>query len=58
MEARLTDHVWTLREVLLYRVQPRPQPQALYKDGEGKDHETGVGKVCPRGGEAGSTTLS
>ena len=23
----LTDHVWTLREVLLYRVPPWPQPQ-------------------------------
>jgi hypothetical protein len=44
MEAGLTDHVWTLREVLLYRVPPRPQPQALYKDGEGKNHETGWGR--------------
>ena len=29
MAAGLTDHVWTLREVLLYRVPPWPQPQAL-----------------------------
>jgi hypothetical protein len=29
MAARLTDRVWTLREVLLYRVPPWPQPQAL-----------------------------
>ena len=29
MVAGLTDHVWTLREVLLYRVPPWPQPQAL-----------------------------
>ena len=26
MAAGLTDHVWTLREVLLYRVPPWPQP--------------------------------
>jgi hypothetical protein len=25
----LTDHVWTLREVLLFRVPPWPQPQAV-----------------------------
>ena len=29
MAAGLTDHVWTLRAVLLYRVPPWPQPQAL-----------------------------
>jgi IS1 family transposase len=29
MAAGLTDHVWTLREVLLFRVPPWPQPQAL-----------------------------
>jgi len=28
MAAELTDHVWTLREVLLYRVPPWPQPYA------------------------------
>jgi hypothetical protein len=27
MAAGLTDHVWTLKEVLLYRVPPGPQPQ-------------------------------
>jgi hypothetical protein len=27
--ARLTDHVWSLKEVLLYRVPPWPQLQAL-----------------------------
>src|SRR6266446_2777582 len=26
MTAGLTDHVWTLREVLLFRVPPWPQP--------------------------------
>jgi hypothetical protein len=29
MAAGLTDHVWSLREVLLFRVPPWPQPQAL-----------------------------
>jgi IS1 family transposase len=29
MVAGLTDHVWTLKEVLLYRVPPWPQPQAV-----------------------------
>jgi IS1 family transposase len=29
MAAGLTNHVWTLREVLLFRVPPWPQPQAV-----------------------------
>src|SRR5262245_34225224 len=29
MAAGLTDHVWTLRDVLLFRVPPWPQPQAV-----------------------------
>jgi hypothetical protein len=29
MAAGLTDHVWTLREVLLFRVPPWPQPTEL-----------------------------
>ena len=29
MAAGLTDHVWSLREVLLYRVPPWPQPQRV-----------------------------
>ncbi len=29
MAAGLTDHDWTLREVLLFRVPPWPQPQGL-----------------------------
>ena len=29
MTAGLTDHVWTLRAVLLFRVPPSPQSQAL-----------------------------
>ena len=29
MAAGLTDHVWSLRAVLLYRVPPWPQPQTV-----------------------------
>jgi hypothetical protein len=29
MAAGLTDHIWTLKEVLLYRVLPWPQPQMV-----------------------------
>jgi len=29
MAAGLTDHVWTLREMLLFHVPPWPQPQVL-----------------------------
>jgi hypothetical protein len=29
LAARVTDHVWSLKEVLLFRVPPWPQPQAL-----------------------------
>jgi hypothetical protein len=29
MAAGLTDHVWSLREVLRYRVPPWPQPQSV-----------------------------
>ena len=29
MAAGLTDHVWTLREVLMFRVPPWPQPQTV-----------------------------
>ena len=29
MAAGLTDHVWSLREVLLFRVPPWPQPQTI-----------------------------
>jgi hypothetical protein len=29
MAAGLTDHVWTLREMFLFRVPLWPQPQAL-----------------------------
>ena len=29
MAAGLTDHVWSLREVLLFRVPPWPQPQTV-----------------------------
>jgi len=29
MAAGLTDHIWSLREVLRYRVPPWPQPQTV-----------------------------
>jgi hypothetical protein len=29
MAAGLTDHVWTLQEVLMFRVPPWPQPHAV-----------------------------
>jgi hypothetical protein len=29
MAVGVTDHLWSLKEVLLYRVPPWPQPQAL-----------------------------
>jgi hypothetical protein len=29
MAAGLTDHVWTLREALLFRVPPWPQPAGV-----------------------------
>jgi hypothetical protein len=29
MAAGLTDRVWTLREVSMFRVPPRPQPQMV-----------------------------
>ena len=29
MAAGLTEHVWTLREVLLFRVPPWPQPAGV-----------------------------
>jgi hypothetical protein len=29
MAAGLTDHVWTLKEMLLYRVPPWPQPAGV-----------------------------
>jgi hypothetical protein len=29
MAADLTDHVWSLKEILLYRVPPWPQPQTV-----------------------------
>ena len=40
MAAGLTDHVWTLREVLLFRVPPWPQPA-----GVGARRVVGSGKV-------------
>ena len=34
MAAGLTDRVWSLRKVLLFRVPPWPQPQELYAGAE------------------------
>lgn len=34
MAARLTEHVWTLREVMRCGVPPWPQPQALHGVGK------------------------
>ena len=36
MAAGLTDHVWTLREVLLFRVPPWPQPLPTNGHGSAK----------------------
>jgi hypothetical protein len=38
MATGLTEHVWTLREVLRFRVPPWPQPQSVYAVGKGEDH--------------------
>jgi hypothetical protein len=40
MAAGLTDHVWTLQEVLLYCVRPWPQPAMESEVGERGDHDT------------------
>src|SRR4029434_6492148 len=37
--AGLTDHVWSLRAVLLYRVPPWPQPQTVEATVPGDEHE-------------------
>jgi hypothetical protein len=37
MAAGLTNHIWSLREVLLYRVPPWPQPQVRQRAGEAYD---------------------
>lgn len=39
MAAGLTDHVWTLREVLFYRVPPWPQSHAVSKVDEEDAHD-------------------
>jgi hypothetical protein len=39
MAAGLTDHVWSLKEVLLYRVLPWPQPQTIPVGVENPDVE-------------------
>jgi hypothetical protein len=43
MAAGLADHVWTLREVLLFRVPPWPQPAGVEANsGGGKQPEEGA----------------
>ena len=43
MAAGLADHVWTLREVLLFRVPPWPQPAGVEAtSGGGKQPEEGA----------------
>ena len=49
MAAGLTDHVWTLREVLLFRVPPWPQPQALLEAREHEDRGKVSGPGVPTG---------
>jgi len=52
MSAGLTDRVWTLREVLLYRVPPWPQPVGVgAHEGGGKRHGqvAGADDVRPHG---------
>jgi len=47
MAAGLTDHVWTLREVLLFRVPPWPQSIGLWANRGGKQPR----EVACAGGE-------
>jgi hypothetical protein len=48
MTAELTDRVWSLREVLLFRVPPWPQPQELQVATEHDDRETERAKYARR----------
>jgi hypothetical protein len=52
LAAELTDHVWSLREVLRYRVPPWPQPQVGEERGESDTHasqrEKGVYRLTER----------
>jgi len=40
MAAGLTDHVWSLKEVLFYRVPPWPQPHVGLQMNQEKDRPT------------------
>jgi hypothetical protein len=55
MRAGLTDRVWTLREVLLYRVPPWPQPSARYAAREPDGACRSAGQVCLRAGPTACT---
>jgi hypothetical protein len=48
MAAGLTDHVWTLREVLLFRVSPWPQPQTVAAAGREDDRKAARARGVPR----------
>ena len=60
MAAGLTDHVWTLREVLQYRVPPWSQIGELYAAGKHDEREVEHPKCARRRGrraQRGSVTL-
>ncbi len=48
MAAGLTDHVWSLTEVLLYRVPPWPQPQKVSAMAPLDDHGRKQWRCAPR----------
>jgi hypothetical protein len=58
MAAGLTDRVWSLREVLMFRVPPWPQPQELEAGAEPDDREMTGGRYVreePKRAERGRT---
>jgi hypothetical protein len=50
MVAGLTDHVWSRKEVLLFRVPPWPPPQALQVAAEPDEHGTAQARCAHRPG--------
>jgi hypothetical protein len=51
MAAGVTDHVWSLREVVCYRVPPRPQPEMVSTMGSVDDRSTAWQRYGPRQGK-------
>jgi len=52
MAAGLTDHVWSVREILLFRVPPWPQPAGVWASSGGRKRQgtmAWAGDVCPHG---------